>query len=79
MSTSHGGALYLREVQQPLTQKPDKLTCRSRLARPFTGFLYGANRYETIDQCVEVVEQLPPLESELQDGDIVVAVKAIGS
>jgi len=52
----------------------------SRLALP-VGFQalvmrYGASRDEAIDKCVEVVQQLPPLLSELEDGDIVVAVRA---
>ena len=38
VNTTNGGAIYLREVQQPRMQKSDTLTHRSRLARPFTRF-----------------------------------------
>lgn len=37
---------------------------------------YGENQADAIENCIEVQPQLPPLFSELVDGDIVVAVEA---
>eukprot|EP00747_Dinoflagellata_sp_TGD_P179503 gnl/TRDRNA2_/TRDRNA2_30396_c0_seq1.p1 gnl/TRDRNA2_/TRDRNA2_30396_c0~~gnl/TRDRNA2_/TRDRNA2_30396_c0_seq1.p1 ORF type:complete len:420 (+),score=65.27 gnl/TRDRNA2_/TRDRNA2_30396_c0_seq1:46-1260(+) len=37
---------------------------------------YGESQQDAIEKCIQVVPQPPPLLSELQDGDIVVAVEA---
>jgi len=37
---------------------------------------YGKSREDAIDNTIQIVEQLPPLLSELEDGDIVVEVHA---
>jgi len=37
---------------------------------------FGENQEDAIDRCIVLEEQLPPLLSELKDGDIVIAVEA---